>query len=99
MYAMYSLFSSTHREKTVRDGDQYLNRTAQIKKQKNPKLRHKKCSTNTASRTDGKPPQISDPRVRFWDSDFGPPEGGHLFGRYLQCKIKENGLKIEEVTY
>ncbi len=32
--------------------------------------------------------------VRFWDADFGPLEGGHLFGRYLQCKIKGNGLKI-----
>ncbi len=21
------------------------------------------------------PPQISDPWVRFWDTDFGPPEG------------------------
>jgi hypothetical protein len=40
-------------------------------------------------------PPISDPRVRFWDADFGPLEGGHLFGRYLQCKIKDNGLKIE----
>ncbi len=39
--------------------------------------------------------QISDPRVRFWDTDFRAPEGGHLFGRYLQCKTKENGLKIE----
>jgi hypothetical protein len=42
----------------------------------------------------GKPPQISDPWVCFWD-DFRPPEGGHIFGRYLQCKVKENGLKIE----
>ncbi len=44
-------------------------------------------------------PQISDPRARFWDADFGPPEGGHLFGRYLQCKIKGDGFKIERVTY
>ncbi len=36
---------------------------------------------------------ISDPRVRFWDADFRPQEGGHLFGQYLQCKIKKNGLK------
>ncbi len=29
----------------------------------------------------GKTPQISDPRVRFWDADFRPPDGGgHLFG-------------------
>ncbi len=36
---------------------------------------------------------VTPPRVRFWDADFRPLEGGHLFGRYLQCKIKENGLK------
>jgi hypothetical protein len=46
------------------------------------------------------PKKISDPRVRLWDAGFGPPEwGGHFFGRYLRCKIKENGLKIEGVTY
>ncbi len=48
-----------------------------------------------------KNPQISDLRVRFWDADFKPSEarGGHLFGWFLQCKIKENGLKIGRVTH
>ncbi len=61
------------------------------------------CTPPYASIEDGKdrckPPQIRDPRVRFRDADFGAPEGGQLFGWYRQCKIKENGLKIEGVTY
>ncbi len=28
-----------------------------------------------------------------WDADFKPPEGGHLFGRYLLCKTKKKCLK------
>ncbi len=39
-------------------------------------------------------PQIIDPPLlHFWDADFRPQMGGHLFGWYVQCKMKENGLK------
>ncbi len=34
------------------------------------------------------------PAIRL-DADFGAPkggQGGHSFGRYLQCKTKENGF-------
>jgi hypothetical protein len=41
------------------------------------------------------PPRISDLWVRFRDADFRPQMGGRVFGRYLQCKTKENDLKRE----
>ncbi len=45
------------------------------------------------------PPQISDPWVRFWDADFGPPEGGSLIWTVPAMQNKGKWLEKEGVTY